>query len=147
LRWTGVCSSQILARHLLRSTRGIRSGSSSRYVSLVIYKVPGTSNVSQWYEISTDAYHGVKRLDLYNFDGSPMNPMFLAYSPTPQMLPTQTLNPTSAPSASPASSTKRKRNLPAVVQQPSRSRWLDPDRWWWLGLGTTALGAVGYFAF
>jgi hypothetical protein len=47
----------------------------------------------------------LKRLDLYKFDGSPMNPMFLAYNP-PQMLPTITMNPTDTP-PSPTGKVKR----------------------------------------
>ena len=49
----------------------------------------------------------MKRLDLYQFDGAPLNPMFLAYDP-PQMLPTITMNPTAAaPSATAKAKAKR----------------------------------------
>ena len=90
---------------------------------------------------------------MYQFDGSPMNPMYLAYSPTPQMLPTQTLNPTTAassgsPATSATGSSKRKRAMAGDSVRPSsRSRLLDPDLWWWLGVVSTGLGAVLYFAF
>jgi hypothetical protein len=48
------------------------------------------------------------RLDLYKYDGSPMNPMFLAFSP-PQMLPTITMNPTAVATESAASTAKAKK--------------------------------------
>lgn len=60
--------------------------------------------MKQKYTVSTDAYKNVKRIDLYGFDGTPMNPMFLAYSP-PKMLPTITMNPTQLSTTSSASST------------------------------------------
>ncbi|EEH18200.2 hypothetical protein PABG_00763 [Paracoccidioides brasiliensis Pb03] len=44
------------------------------------------------YEVLTDPYSGVERLNLYQFDGTPMHPMYLV-SRQPQMLPTETLNP------------------------------------------------------
>lgn len=101
----------------------------------------------------------MQRLNLYKFDSSPMNPMYLEYSPTPQMLPTVTLNPTasstSAGQASSTASSKRKRSEPAAFEIPAgtkallgkRSGLLNPDRWWWFGVGATALGGVAYFAF
>jgi hypothetical protein len=45
------------------------------------------------------------------FDGSPLQPMYLVLSP-PQMLPTQTLNPTAVPVA-----TKRSVPLPGFVER------------------------------
>lgn len=45
------------------------------------------------YAVGIDPYHKAKRLDLFGYDGTPLNVMYLAYSP-PQMLPTQTMNPT-----------------------------------------------------
>lgn len=107
---------------------------------------------AQSYEISTDEYHGVQRLNLYQYDGSPMNPMYLVYSPTPQMLPTQTLNPTSSGAAATAgptsaSTNNRKRGLLEIVGEETPSFVLDPDVWWWSGIGMTACGALAYFAF
>ena len=98
----------------------------------------------------------MKRLDLYKFDGSPMNPMWLAYTP-PQMLPTITLNPTTATQTGGAQPTKKsKRSLDELeeLELPlnkrsihQRAQTIDADRWWWIGLGITALGGVGYFCF
>ena len=62
------------------------------------------------YEVLTDPYHNVPRLNLARFDGSPMNPMFLVYSP-PQMLPTETLNPTSTSGPAATGKSRVKRGL------------------------------------
>ena len=86
-----------------------------------------------------------------------MNAMYLAYHP-PQMLPTQTLNPTASPSITngPKATSKAKRNLddPAEFAEALGSEKFipkaeqpDPDKWWWLGLGMTAIGGVGYLCF
>ena len=111
----------------------------------------------QRYAVYTDPYHNIPRLDLYRFDGSPMNPMYLAYHP-PQMLPTSTLNPTSSPATATPSSTKSskiKRSMGGFeFSQPAhhetsikRRGSLNADRWWWIGVGLTAVGSVGYFCF
>lgn len=108
------------------------------------------------------------RLNLYQFDGSPLNPMYLAYKP-PQMLPTQTLNPTATSSGAGGS----KSTSTGSSKAKSKRRWLDDDadpqpeplnknallkgttqpetdsldRWWWIGVGMTGLGGVLYFCF
>lgn len=107
------------------------------------------------YQVLTDPYHNVPRLNLYRFDGSPINPMFLLASP-PEMLPTQTLNPTvaAAPAATGKSRVKRaaepepaaqkavKPKKGPVIQQPSEP--YNADKWWWAGVGSIALGTVMY---
>ncbi|KAI9839228.1 MAG: Reversal of tor2 lethality [Sarea resinae] len=109
----------------------------------------------QRYEVQTDGYHNVLRLNLYQFDGTPMNPMYIAYKP-PQMLPTQTLNPTATATGGTTStgSSKVKRGLAEEVPRPlnyrvmqKRSGVIDADKWWWFGVGMTALGGVTYFCF
>ncbi len=89
-----------------------------------------------------------------------MNPMYLAFKP-PQMLPTQTLNPTSGSatgSAQASSTSKTKRDLhlagdedglvrEALNRNARREDSTKADRLWWLGVGLTALGGVGYFCF
>merc|ERR1711939_928378 len=109
------------------------------------------------YEVLTDPFHNVPRLNLYKIDGSPIQPMYLAASP-PQMLPTQTLNPTSVPSATGKRRVKRtdggdgdsdqerlgplnKNTVKTKV--PSKESY-NPDHWWWAGVGLTALGTVMY---
>ena len=96
------------------------------------------------------------RLDLYKFDGSMMNPMFLAYSP-PLMLPTITMNPTATPTAS---SAKVKRSLgghgDAVaplnkdaahikrgIERPLLHR-IDLNMLWWGGVGLIVFGGAAY---
>ena len=84
--------------------------------------------------------------------------MYLAYSP-PQMLPTQTLNPTEAASTAGSTATgsaKFKRNVADVGGFAERSNRKtlkkrtephDADRWWWIGVGMTTVGGVAYFYF
>ena len=66
----------------------------------------------QKYVVYTDPYYGVTRLDLYEFDGSPMNPMYIAYSP-PLMLPTQTMNPTTTATGAAETTGASKRSVDA----------------------------------
>jgi hypothetical protein len=103
------------------------------------------------YQVYTDPFHNVPRLDLFKFDGSPMQPLYLVFSP-PQMLPTQTLNPTTgAPTATGNSKVKRDeaqhilmgKGKPSIVPE-TPSVLFDADRWWWAGVGLTALGTVMY---
>ncbi|KAL8671071.1 MAG: hypothetical protein Q9168_004419 [Polycauliona sp. 1 TL-2023] len=113
------------------------------------------------YEVFPNPYDKAQRLNLYGWDGAPMNPMYLAYKP-PQMLPTQTLNPTSAAPAATGAKTssrsKSKRELPGdddgLVQEALNRKALlkqkhasSADRIWWLGVSMTALGGIGYFCF
>jgi hypothetical protein len=108
----------------------------------------------QWYEVMADPYHNIMRLNLYQFDGSPMNPMFLAYKP-PKMLPTQTLNPTPTGTAAGSKATSNSRvkrdvggqeileplnkNVKFYSKEP-----INADRFWWIGAGMTAIGGVAY---
>lgn len=110
------------------------------------------------YEVVTDKFSNTQRLNLFAFDGAPLNPMYLAYKP-PQMLPTQLLNPTStsATEAKQTSSVPAKRGLGHVkaLQMPLKTEgffqmeWYTPnaDRLWWFGAGITTLGGIGYFFF
>lgn len=82
--------------------------------------------------------------------------MYIAYSP-PQMLPTQTLNPTVASATGGAKATgkaKSKRGLFEEYKEPMnknvlgrRNELVNADKWWWIGVGMTAIGGVGYFCF
>ncbi|ODQ51564.1 protein rot1 precursor [Saitoella complicata NRRL Y-17804] len=101
-----------------------------------------TVTMKSW-EILIDAMHENYRLNLYEFDGSPMNPMYLAYRPA-MMLPTATLNPTATATASTASK-KRKRSL-GVAQAQGKLGGMEADTWWWIGAGMTVLGGVGFLA-
>ena len=116
---------------------------------------------SQKYEVLRDRYSNTQRLNLYAFDGAPLNAMYLVYKP-PQMLPTQTLNPTTAAKTEAAQATntasKARRSLNnehteeiflPLNKKPllQRKQWTAADQFWWLGAGMTALGSVGYFCF
>jgi hypothetical protein len=94
------------------------------------------------------------RLDLYQFDGSPMNPMFLAYSP-PVMLPTQTMNPTATATAAGATG-KVKRgqeqfvaplNKDSHIHAPEKLPLLhriDLNLVWWTGIAMIVFGGTAY---
>jgi hypothetical protein len=112
---------------------------------------------TQRYESIIDPYHNIKRLNLYRFDGSPLQPMYLAYNP-PKMLPTQTLNPTST-STPGATATGKSSKFKRFAEEPqalnhktlqkrwTRTGWADADRWWWFGVFCTGLGSVLYYLF
>ena len=110
---------------------------------------------TQKWQVYIDPYTKLTRLDLFQFDGSPMNPMFLAYSP-PQMLPTVTMNPTAV---APTATGKVKRGMEeqmAVplnkdaghirrdgITQPLLHR-IDLNMLWWAGVGMTIFGGAAY---
>ncbi|MCJ1484711.1 Reversal of tor2 lethality [Schaereria dolodes] len=123
-----------------------------------VYTRYAQSELIEKYEVLTDSYHNILRLNLFQFDGSPMNPMYLAYKP-PQMLPTQTLNPTTATSTGGAKSTgkvKAKRNphdlgsFGGSIDEDMFFRnkdTINANWWWWIGVGMTAIGGMAYFCF
>lgn len=152
-------SSLTLVGATMPSTLGIDRLKSSRFVPLdAPYPRPYYTDILifwQRYEVFRDPYHGVPRLNLFKFDGSPMHPMYLAYRP-PQMLPTQTMNPTTTATGAPQATQtgkKAKRGLEAMSLPLNkhalrkRKEPIDLDRWWWIGAAMTALGAVGYLCF
>ncbi|TVY90352.1 Protein rot1 [Lachnellula willkommii] len=119
-----------------------------------------TETMTKW-QVYIDPYTKMTRLDLYEFDGSKMNPMFLAYSP-PVMLPTQTMNPTPSATAS-ATGGSKKRDLggsdneqvpiplnkdshihatPAPVPLIHR---VDLNVVWWTGVAMIVFGGTAYF--
>ncbi|KAL3418286.1 hypothetical protein PVAG01_10002 [Phlyctema vagabunda] len=115
-----------------------------------------TETFKKW-QVYVDPYTKLTRLDLYGFDGTPMHPMFLAYSP-PQMLPTITMNPTSA-GAQATSKAKVKRDgdeieysLPmnANAQHIKRTTTtgsqspIDLHVVWWAGIGMCVFGGAAY---
>lgn len=100
-----------------------------------------------------DPYNGQWRLNLFQWDGTPVNPMWLAMTP-PQMLPTQTLNPTISATGTAATATgkaKVKRAYGGGVGTQlggngqvlgKKSAWLEGNTWFWIGMMTTAMGGV-----
>jgi hypothetical protein len=113
------------------------------------------------YTVAVDPYHGRYKLSLYQWDGTPTQPLYLAYRP-PMMLPTETLNPTATgdaatASASATATSNEKRSLRSLV----RRRFENRDRtnavrksgfdhqefWWWGSIGMISLGSVLYAYF
>jgi hypothetical protein len=97
------------------------------------------------------------RLDLYQFNGAPMNPMFLAFSP-PQMLPTITMNPTPTGTASSTKNVKRTAGAGEEMEVPLNANaahikrdierpllhQIDLNMLWWAGVGMTIFGGAAY---
>jgi hypothetical protein len=100
----------------------------------------------QQYQVSIDSYHKIQRLDLYQADGAPLMPLYLAYSP-PKMLPTTTLNP--LVSATPKAGKMKRGDLPMnheVLFKRTNGK-VRADQWWWFGVLMTAGGGVMYWFF
>ena len=114
------------------------------------------------YLVVLDDYYGVYKLLLYKFDGSPMQPLYLAYRP-PLMLPTETLNPTSTAadsteSTSTGSNSKRdslsnlvKRSLENkyrtnAIKQPSDSFFMS-NIFWYISASVIVLGSLLFYIY
>lgn len=100
----------------------------------------------QKYEVREDSYHKKKRLDLYQFDGSPVNAMLLN-DENPSMLPTTTLNPMTSATTAPSRikrgvvPARRHRRRTTVAKEGMGAA----DRWWWLGVIMTSAGGLMLF--
>ncbi|KAK4544143.1 hypothetical protein LTR36_004641 [Oleoguttula mirabilis] len=128
-----------------------------------VYTRYNQTELFERYAVTTDPYHNIPRLDLFSFDGSPMNVMYLVYSP-PQMLPTTTLNPTATGTATSTSKAKAKRGLDnadvPLNWKPNAQFFgagdrgaaadggvvhhINADRLWWIGLAMTGMGGLLY---
>ncbi|ELR07532.1 Reversal of tor2 lethality [Pseudogymnoascus destructans] len=114
------------------------------------------------YEAKIDDYKKTNRLDLYQFDGTPIQPLYQAYSP-PMMLPTVTMNPTDKADAAKETGAKVKRGegLAESLLEPLNkdakhikrhvSGAMDvnspsgmANSVWWAGVGMTLLGGAAY---
>ncbi|KFY50965.1 hypothetical protein V496_09045 [Pseudogymnoascus sp. VKM F-4515 (FW-2607)] len=114
------------------------------------------------YEAKIDDYKKIKRLDLYQFDGTPIQPLYQAYSP-PMMLPTVTMNPTDKADAAKETGSKAKRgegsveslleplnkNAKHIKRHVSGTMEVKPtssmaNSVWWAGVGMTLLGGAAY---
>lgn len=111
------------------------------------------------YDAHVDGYKKINRLDLYQFDGTPIQPMYQAYNP-PLMLPTVTMNPTATPEATDAKTRRStghveslveplnkdakhiKRHLPGETTR--KEGWDTANVVWWVGAGMTVLGGATY---
>lgn len=105
--------------------------------------------------VQLDSYHGMYKLQLYQFDKSLLQPLYLAYRP-PMMLPTETLNPTTTSSTQATGNHKRslrdtvRRNLEnkhrtnAVKSSPKGL--LNSDVFWYLSVGMIGMGSVAFLS-
>jgi hypothetical protein len=107
----------------------------------------------QKYEVLTDPYHKIPRLNLYEFDGTPMQPMY-KIATTPLMLPTTTLHALTTSSAT--SAPKAKRGVSADIPLSWNANFngkqnmhvlqrVNSDRVFWVGLAFTGLGGLLFF--
>ncbi|KAK0102965.1 Reversal of tor2 lethality [Cadophora gregata f. sp. sojae] len=110
------------------------------------------------YQVYTDPYTKLTRLDLYQFNGAPIQPMYLAFTP-PKMLPTITMNPTTTSAGKKAKRTtgaepevnhgydvplnKDAIHMKRDFEQPLIHR-VDLNMVWWTGVGLTLFGGVAY---
>ncbi|KAI5291073.1 Reversal of tor2 lethality [Ascosphaera aggregata] len=107
----------------------------------------GNNPMATWdvkYEVTTDEYHKKKRLNLYQYDGSPVNPLLLD-DKTPKMLPTTTLNPVTSSTATAHSRIKRSSSVaenPRSTLAVSSEGMSAADRWWWFGVIMTSAGGL-----
>ncbi|KAF2636791.1 hypothetical protein P280DRAFT_472689 [Massarina eburnea CBS 473.64] len=111
-----------------------------------VYTRYNSTELLKKYEVVTDTYHQIKRLNLYKFDGSPMMPLYLALTP-PSMLPTSTLNPLTTATAGSKATSKVKRDTSPLKRTIMEKRSAKADYWWWFGVGLTATGGTMYYFF
>lgn len=110
----------------------------SRYEQATLFKK---------YQVSVDAYNGRYMLQIYQFDGSKMQPLYLAYKP-PMMLPTTALNPTDSASETKTSLRKRiKRSLENQYRTNARLETSSAkyQAWWWAAIAGIGFGSAVIF--
>lgn len=134
-------------RQLLSDPCGISGVSFDKHATNSIYSRYVQKTWFKTYQVYVDPYHGRYRLQIYQFDGSPMQPLYLTYRP-PLMLPTYALNPTDK--ASETKSTLRKRIKRSLENQYRTTAIRDYstgkfDFYWYISAGL--LGAAAIFAF
>jgi hypothetical protein len=100
------------------------------------------------FTVIVDPYHGRYKLTLYQWDGTPTQPLYLAYRPA-LMLPTETLNPTSQADQAQATHRLRKKIRRSLENQGRtnavRKSVVDFDFWWYVSVGVVGAGSIGYF--
>lgn len=102
------------------------------------------------FDVVVDDYHGRYRLDLYQFDGSPSPPLYLAYRP-PMMLPTETMNPTGGPKETSVSNKVKRTSekIKRTLENRGRTNAVHHGNWdynviWWTGVSLIFIGATGW---
>ncbi|SMN18375.1 similar to Saccharomyces cerevisiae YMR200W ROT1 Molecular chaperone involved in protein folding in the ER [Maudiozyma saulgeensis] len=112
------------------------------------------------FAVGVDPYHGIYKLQLYQFDGSPLQPLYLAYRP-PMMLPTETLNPTdnSDDSASETGSSNSKRSLSELVKRGLENKhrtnavknnhqgFIFSNVFWYVSMVLLGVGSIAFLAY
>lgn len=100
------------------------------------------------FTVGIDDYHGIYKLQLYQFDGSPMTPMYLAYKP-PMMLPTVTLNPTASAQATEGSQKSVRQLIKRSLENKHKTSakrvsqgFLNYDLFWYLSAAMIGTGSV-----
>lgn len=110
----------------------------SRYVQPTWFKT---------YQVYVHNYNGRYTLQLFEFDGAKMQPLYLAYKP-PLMLPTYALNPTDKASETKSSLRKKiKRSLEnqyrtTAVKQFSNEKY---DSLWWMAVAVVGVTSTVVF--
>ncbi|KAK6199602.1 chaperone for protein-folding within the ER, fungal-domain-containing protein [Scheffersomyces amazonensis] len=110
----------------------------TRYVQATWFKT---------YQVYIDSYNGRYALQIYQFDGSMMQPLYLAYKP-PLMLPTYALNPTDKASESSSSLRRRvKRSLENqyrtnAIRDSSNEKF---DFYWYISVACLASASAFMF--
>lgn len=118
------------------------------YETTSFYSRYSQGTLFKTYQVMVDPYHGRYKLQIYQFDGSMMQPLYLAYRP-PLMLPTYALNPTDSDSETSTSLRQRvKRSLEnqyrtTAVKEFNTSKF---DMYWYLSV-TLLTGASAYAFF
>ncbi|OBA22111.1 hypothetical protein METBIDRAFT_146502 [Metschnikowia bicuspidata var. bicuspidata NRRL YB-4993] len=118
-------------------------GSSS---SNAVYSRYVQSTWFEKYQVSVSSYYGRYMLQIYQFDGSKMQPLYLAYKP-PVMLPTYALNPTDAASETSSSLRRRiKRSLENLYRTSAVRDFSSPklDMFWWAAVGVLGASSAAY---
>ncbi|KAK6462848.1 chaperone for protein-folding within the ER, fungal-domain-containing protein [Scheffersomyces coipomensis] len=99
------------------------------------------------YQVYVDSYNGRYALQIYQFDGSMMQPLYLAYKP-PLMLPTYALNPTDKASETSSSLTRRVKRSLENQYRTNAIRELSIDNYdvfWWVSVGCLASASAYMF--
>lgn len=99
------------------------------------------------FQVYVDPYHGRWTLQIYQFDGSKMQPLYLAYKP-PLMLPTTALNPTDKASETATSlPNKVRRSLENQYRTTAKRQVFSEsfDKYWWVAVATLGVSSFVIF--